>query len=256
MNDTFTPELLTLWQKKLPRAFAKRYAARFNSPITWMLDFNFYNTASAVSSSQIEGNTIDLNAYSNKKSIHRSKRNEVKEIENLVAAYEFAQRHTFTEANILAAHALLSETLLPKQERGTYRNVNMIVGNAEVVVYEAVEKHRVRREMKRFFETIMEFKPLSKKKMGHEAFFYAALVHLFLVEVHPFADGNGRLSRLCEKWFLSTWLGKNAWAIPSEAYYFKHRETYYRNLQHIGFSYDALNYSHALPFLQMLPNAA
>jgi len=31
--------------------------------------------------------------------------------------------------------------------------------------------------------------------------FFAALIHLVFVKIHPFDDGNGRAARLLEKWF-------------------------------------------------------
>lgn len=37
-----------------------------------------------------------------------------------------------------------------------------------------------------------------------EVFYYASLIHLMFVHIHPFADGNGRSARLLEKWFITS----------------------------------------------------
>ena len=68
------------------------------------------------------------------------------------------------------------------------------------------------------------------------------------------ADGNGRTSRLLEKWFLAQKLGQVAWAIPSEKLYFKRKKSYYENL-HFRDNYSSIDYARCIPFLCMLPMA-
>jgi fido (protein-threonine AMPylation protein) len=75
-----------------------------------------------------------------------------------------------------------------------------------------------------------------------------------LTAIHPFEDGNGRMARLLEQWFLASKLGPNAWHIPSEQYYYQNLAAYYRNV-HIGFDYESVDYTRSVPFLLMLPQA-
>ena len=49
---------------------------------------------------------------------------------------------------------------------------------------------------------------LNKKMNKLEIFFWASWIHLMLALIHPFSDGNGRLARLVEKWFLAQKLDK------------------------------------------------
>ncbi|MEZ4928755.1 MAG: Fic family protein [Chitinophagales bacterium] len=66
-----------------------------------------------------------------------------------------------------------------------------------------------------------------------QIFYYASLVHLVFVKIHPFQDGNGRTARLIEKWFLIEKFGKKATAIQLENYY-KRLKDYYANIRKIG----------------------
>jgi Fic family protein len=259
MNQSFTPDLLSQWLEKLPPRFETRYQERFNNEsVKSKIDFSFYNIVSAVRSSQIEGSLVDLNSYFNAKPfLSASRKKDVNDIEALISAYEFAQKKPLTEKNLMEAHALLSTHLLSKPYQGVYRVAEMVIrdSNTGTIEYEAARAYDLKRQMRKLFEIVETFKPSSEKVRYREAFYYAALTHLFLVDIHPFADGNGRLSRLCEKWFLSSWIGENAWTITSEAYYHEHLQDYYLNLKRVGFQYDELDYRKSIPFLLMLPDA-
>lgn len=88
-----------------------------------------------------------------------------------------------------------------------------------------------------------------------ETFFFASMIHLVFVKIHPWNDGNGRSARLFEKWFLAQKLGNKAWFVQSEKYYYTQHETYYNNIRALGLEYQDLEYSKALPFLLMLPKS-
>jgi Fic family protein len=85
-----------------------------------------------------------------------------------------------------------------------------------------------------------------------EILYYASLIHLRFVHIHPFVDGNGRAARLLEKWFLATMLGNNYWNLLSEKYYKENQLDYYNNIN-LGVNFYELNYSLCIPFLLMLP---
>ncbi len=86
-----------------------------------------------------------------------------------------------------------------------------------------------------------------------EVFFFAAMIHLVFVKIHPWSDGNSRCGRLVEQWFLGQKLGEKAWFIPSERSYYEQHQAYYKNIRALGLAYTELDYTQALPFLLMLP---
>ncbi|GMT45801.1 MAG: hypothetical protein IEMM0006_1633 [bacterium] len=216
-------------------------------------NFDYMTKASAVYSSNIEGNSIDLNSFMNyelsKKKFKPGK--EIEEIENLIKAYEYAQQNSLTETNLLTCHKILSETLLIKSKRGKYRIEKVGVFGKSGMAYLAVEPEYVEKEMRQLFSGISEL--LNNSLIVEEVFYFASLIHLVFVHIHPFRDGNGRAARLLEKWFVAEKLGKRFWEIPSEEYYKTHQGRYYEMLN-LGVNYYELNYDKSLGFLEMLPN--
>jgi Fic family protein len=217
------------------------------------IDFGYSTQASAVFSSNIEGNTVNLNSYMNYR-LSREKfkqTKEIEEIENLVTAYEFAQKNHLTEKNLLKCHEIFSKTLLIKSKRGKYRIEKVAVYDEKGLIYLAVEPEYVEENMITLFKEI-EFL-LAENLSNEETFYHASLLHLVFVHIHPFRDGNGRAARLLEKWFVTEKLGNQFWKILSEKYYWDHKVDYYNNIN-IGVNYYELDYNLCLPFLIMLPN--
>ena len=218
------------------------------------IDLDYRIKSSAVFSSNIEGNTVDLNSFMNSiigKQNFKPKK-QIQEIEDLIKAYEFAKNHPINEQNLLKTHQILSKKLLIKDKRGKYRNDRMGVFDSTGLVYLAIEPQFVEEKMKELFNDIAI---LLKKNLKTEALFYhASLIHLKFVHIHPFWDGNGRTARLLEKWFLSAKINSRAWKIQSEKYYKENLSNYYKAI-HLGVNYYELNYDNSLPFLMLLVEA-
>ena len=216
-------------------------------------DFKFYLANSAVHSSNIEGNTISFDTYlkASEFSLHL-KTKEIREIEDLISAYQFARENELTLDNILKAHEILTTSILVKKERGKIRKVKVGVRSDGRLIYLAVEPEFVKRELIKLLSDISVL--LKTKLTTTEIFYYAAIIHLVLVNIHPFVDGNGRATRLIEKWFLAKKLGDNSWFITSEKNYWDNRPTYYKNLQ-LGVNYYEVKYEMSIPFLTMLPDS-
>lgn len=249
-DRTYFDEWLRALASARPSKCWPEFISRNNHPT-----IRFSVEASAVYSSAIEGNSVDLNFFLNSKldpPSRKFKAKERREIEDLIAAYEFARSHALNEKNLLTAHAILSAKLLPKAHRGRYRQQLMFVYSSAGIEYAAVEPEFISEKMTELFADVAELKKASLS--DDEVFYHAALLHLVFVHIHPFQDGNGRAARLLEKWFLVSQLGNKAWQIPAEQFYAEHRAEYYRNIK-IGPNFYILDYNRCIPFLKMLTEA-
>ena len=146
------------------------------------------------------------------------------------------------------AHTLLSGT----NDRGAYRTKGIRVGNFWETVYVGPDPTQVPSLMEQLMAEVGELN--TRALSSTEVFYYAALLHLRLVQVHPFADGNGRTARILEKWFLATHLGRNGWKVRSEMYYRLNLPNYYATLK-MGRTWGEVDLAKSIPFLVQLPMA-
>lgn len=217
-------------------------------------NFSFYTSVSSVFSSKIEGESIELDSFIKHKHFGGFQPDYTKKIDDLYEAYIFAQNTPLNGENLMQAHTLLSRNILAKNQQGVYRTSNMFVltesGNIE---YVAANPAMVGTEMQKFFNDLKIW--MASELEIKQVFFCASLLHLLFVKIHPMNDGNGRLARLLEKWFMAEKLGEKAWFLQSEKYYYKKHQLYYQNLRKLGLEYEALNWENALDFLKMLPQS-
>lgn len=214
--------------------------------------FDFLISESAVYSSRIEGVNIEPETYwryrdsglgQGSKSFHQ--------VQDLRAAYDYARNHRLTMTNLLRVHRMSSENVVEETRyRGAIRDVGVGVYSGRVRIYQAAPAEIVRDELRSLCRDVSGL--LRQELTLSETFYYASLLHLRFVQIHPFVDGNGRVARLLEKWFLAEKLGDVAWFVQSERFYHDHRPAYYRNLS-MGETYATLNLDRSIPFLLMLP---
>jgi hypothetical protein len=89
--------------------------------------FTFYTSVAVISSSRIEGETMEVDSYVKHKMLDVEYLPElVQKPNDLYEAYLFAQNNKLTDANFLAAHTILSAHLLPKKWRGKIRHGEML----------------------------------------------------------------------------------------------------------------------------------
>ncbi len=210
--------------------------------------FGYNNNAilSSIYSNNIEGNSIDINTFFNYNQGFK-KDKEKADIDNLAIAYEFAKSNDFNIKNLLKAHKLLTKNSLEPFQQGKYKVTSNGLFNNKGLIYLACPPEKTSIEMEKLFTQLNSLENLDIKM----AFFWSSYLHLRIAQIHPFIDGNGRIGRLAEKWFLSEHIGPSAFLINSEEYYFNHRKEYYANF-YMGPDFESLDYSDAIQFLTML----
>ena len=250
----------------IPTNLLKQYLAAFDLSIKQDFEnlndselsidtFSFYTSVSAVFSSKIEGEPIELDSYIKHKRFDIEYLPDyTRKIDDLYDAYLFAQKNELNPKNIESVHSQLTKHILKKSKQGKVRVSNMFVITKDgKIEYVAATLDKVKPEMQRFYS---DLDLLIKADLSfEETLFYASMLHLVFVKIHPFDDGNGRTARLLEKWFIAQKLGSKAWFVQSEKNYYDNHQTYYSNIRRLGLDYEELNYDEAMPFLLMLPKA-
>jgi Fic family protein len=213
--------------------------------------FEFYKSISSVYSSKIEGEDIDFDSYFKHKFLNvKFKPDYTRKADDLYKAYDYIDNHTLTLKNVQRAHSILSSNLLPKSQQGLIRPNPMFVLNSDdMIEYVATDPKIVQQELDKLFHDIDIL--LNSNLNSFEIFYYASLIHLTFVKIHPFQDGNGRTARLIEKWFLIEKIGDKATAVQLEKNYYKRLKEYYSNIKKLGLEYDNLDFSKSLDFLLM-----
>ncbi|HEY3370152.1 MAG TPA: Fic family protein [Prolixibacteraceae bacterium] len=213
--------------------------------------FQFYKSVSSVYSSKIEGEDIDFDSFFKHKFMNVPfQADYTRKADDLYAAYDFIDSHPLNLENIKKAHSVLSLHLLPKRQQGFIRtNPMFVINSKDQIEYVVASPDCLNRELDKLFQDIAILK--SRDLNSYEIFYYASLIHLVFVKIHPFQDGNGRAARLMEKWFLLEKLGEKANAVQLEKNYYLKLKDYYYNIRVLGLEYEELDYRKSLNFLLM-----
>lgn len=248
--EILTSELLVKFTLRVNESPINKLT-RIKKPELPVDHFQFYKSVSSVYSSKIEGEEIDFYSYFKHKFMNvKFKSDYTKKADDLYAAYEFIDTNKLTLENVKKAHATLSSHLLHKSLQGHIRTNPMLVINSnDQIEYVVASPQFVNSELEKLFRDIEKLQ--SKALNSFEVFYYASLIHLVFVKIHPFQDGNGRAARVIEKWFLFEKLGESANAIQLEKNYWQKLNEYYNNIKKLGLEYGKLDYKKSLDFLLM-----
>lgn len=205
----FPTDLIEQFKSRIAPSIKKVFDALNDNELS-IESFSFYTSVSAVFSSKIEGEPIELDSYIKHKRFGIEYLPDyTRRIDDLYKAYLFAQKNEMTPKNIAIAHSQITKHILKKTQQGKTRVSNMFVLSKDgKIEYVAALPEMVKSELQRFYEDLELL--LIANLTFEETLFYASMLHLVFVKIHPFEDGNGRTARLIEKWFLGQKLGEKA----------------------------------------------
>lgn len=111
---------------------------------------------------------------------------------------------------------------------GAYRKgteyVMKVYGKTQEIVYEAVRPENVPIEMDRFLE-------FANKDDALDPFVKAAIASLWFVAIHPFEDGNGRISRAIADYLINKDSSEGLKVLNLSSGILKDRNAYYNRIQ-------------------------
>ncbi|MDR2951952.1 MAG: Fic family protein [Treponema sp.] len=163
--------------------------------------YQFFKIETTYSSNAIEGNTYTLEEtkiiLEDGITVGGHPLHEFYEVEGHGKAYDYMfsliKKRDLTEDDILYCHQLFSNNIPGFIKPGAYRETEVIISGSKKVLVKAKE---VPVKMKEYIQWI------NKNRDSLHPVMFAAEAHRRLVNIHPFTDGNGRISRLVMNTFL------------------------------------------------------
>ena len=115
---------------------------------------------------------------------------EIQEVKNAIAAYDlFDQLDPYSTRNLLKAHKVMMTALI--DEPGKFRSSGVGVLDGKKTVHIAPPAEFVPGQIKDLFKWL--------KSAPDYLLIKSCVFHYEFEFIHPFADGNGRLGRLCNR---------------------------------------------------------
>jgi len=161
----------------------------------------FFKIETTYSSNAVEGNTHTLEEtkviLEDGITIGGHPLKEFYEVEGHGKAYDYMfsliNNRNITEENILYCHELFSKNIPGFVSPGEYRKIEVLISGSKKRLPKA---ENVPAKMREFIEWA------NNERNNLHPVIFAAEAHLKLVNIHPFTDGNGRVSRLVMNTFL------------------------------------------------------
>jgi Fic family protein len=189
----------------------------------------------------IENNTLSLSQVTDiidGKAV-RGLPNEIKEVQNAVAAYELLDSLDPTSTmDFLKAHRALMAGLAA--DAGRFRKGGVGIYQGARLVHMAPPADRVQHLMKDLCGWL--------QRTDTHPLLAGAVMHYEIEFIHPFSDGNGRIGRLWQTLVLSRWKPRLA-ELPIETVVHAHQADYYAALAAADKAADAA------PFAEFILNA-
>lgn len=192
------------------------------------------NVEAIHSSTTIEGNPLNTNqviqALAGKLN---SWEKAVIEVQNYKKALDWIANRVESKKDIslkdiLKLHVCVANNLLPKQKVGQLRTgpvyIVDIISKREIIKYIGPQARQLLDLINDLLDWLGENKPKLHPILA------AGILHYEFVSIHPFSDGNGRVTRLLIKLFLDLAGYDFRGVLVLDKYYLANRMAYYSNL--------------------------
>src|SRR5580692_5651298 len=118
-------DLMELYKTGFDKSVIKKFEGLHDSGLS-VDTFSFYTSVSAVFSSKIEGEDIELDSFiKHKRFGAKYLPDYTRKIDDLYETYLFAQQTSLSKQSLEKAHALLTKHILQKSQQGKFRKGNM-----------------------------------------------------------------------------------------------------------------------------------
>jgi Fic family protein len=142
------------------------------------------------------------------------------------------------ESDLLHLHRVLTRKVLPDEQSGHYKTrQNRIIDHRGVTVYTPPPPDKAGPLTLELLDWIN-----SKESVALHPVIVSAIAHHRLVSIHPFSDGNGRISRALAIWLLYSRGFDTHHLFALDEYFEQERQRYYQKIQQARDLDDNLNY--------------
>jgi Fic family protein len=154
-----------------------------------------------------------------------------REVSNYRAALDYIEKRRgaglpLQVADLLELHRLTMLDLLPAEKTGQYRSGEIfVVDHGDRVAYTGTAPHEVAEKVDELIEWLAE------RSENLNPVIASGILHYQLVSIHPFANGNGRTTRLATACYLGLRDYDFRASIVLDSYYAANRREYYAALQ-------------------------
>lgn len=186
------------------------------------------------SSTSIEGNPLSANEVraiiASDKILSKEEYAEI-EVQNYKKALDYIdeRRHgdfEITLKDILELHRIITNRLLDKTRNGKIRKNPVYIENQNhEILYTAIEAEKVEGTLGELLSWV------NSSQFSIHPVIVAAIIHLRIAAIHPFADGNGRTARALTSLFLALNQYDCNGALVLDSYYASDRKAYYAILR-------------------------
>lgn len=146
----------------------------------------------------IEDTRLIVNSLVNKRTINRNKDRSEILVKNMFKMYEYInniyKNKYITSDDLKYMNRLILKDIKDETIIGNYRIFDATIGGREDIVF-FTEPENIEKEMNILLEDINNFINTESNKTNYEILTEALVLKTRFINIHPFPDGNGRVSR-------------------------------------------------------------